>query len=118
MQLEQKIDGDIAMVIVHGDITSQGGDVVIKDKINSLLNQKFKKLLLDLGDVKYVDSSGLGHLAAAQATVRRQGGELKLLNVTRRLSDLLVVTRLITIFDTFDSEQKARESFGGPAANV
>src|SRR5215204_4268250 len=112
MKLEQRTNGDIAIVTVTGDITtSEGGDVVLKDKINSLLNQGYRKLLIDLGGVSYVDSGGLGQLAAIQATVTRHGGTVKLLRITRRLNDLLVVTRLLTVFQTFDDEASALGSF-------
>jgi anti-sigma B factor antagonist len=116
MQIEQRIAGDVAIVKVTGDITlGKGGDVILKDKINSLLQQGQRKLVLDLGDVSYVDSAGLGQLVQVHATTTRQGGTLKLLNVTKRLRDLLVVTKLLVVFDAFDSEADALASFK-PAA--
>jgi anti-sigma B factor antagonist len=112
MQLEQQIVGDVVVVRVSGDITlDQGGDVRLKDKVNSLLQQGHRKLLIDLGGVVYVDSAGLGQLVSVQATTARQGASLKLLNVTRRLRDLLVVTKLLLVFDTFENEAEALESF-------
>jgi anti-sigma B factor antagonist len=87
----------------------------LKDKINSLLQQGHRKLLLDLGDVSYVDSAGLGQLVQVHATTTRQGGSLKLLNVTKRLRDLLVVTKLLVVFDAFDSEAEALASFKSAA---
>jgi anti-sigma B factor antagonist len=114
MTLEQRILGEVAIVTVTGDITTgKGADVMLKDKVNSLLNQGHRKLLIDLGGVARVDSGGLGQLAALQATVTRQGGTVKLLHVTRRLNDLLVLTRLLTMFPTFDDEGTALASFGG-----
>jgi anti-sigma B factor antagonist len=86
-----------------------------KDKVNSLLQQGYKKLLLDLGGVSYVDSAGLGQLVALHATSTRHAAVLKLLNVTKRLKDLLVVTRLVTVFQTFENEAEALASFGGSA---
>jgi anti-sigma B factor antagonist len=116
MQIEQRIAGEVAIVKVTGDITlGKGGDVILKDKINSLLQQGHRKILLDLGDVSYVDSAGLGQLVQVHATTTRQGGSLKLLNVTRRLRDLLVVTKLLVVFDAFDSEADALASFTKPA---
>jgi anti-sigma B factor antagonist len=116
MQIEQRIVGDVAIVKVTGDITlGKGGDVILKDKINSLLQQGQRKLVLDLGDVSYVDSAGLGQLVQVHATTTRQGGTLKVLNVTKRLRDLLVVTKLLVVFDAFDSEADALASFK-PAA--
>jgi anti-sigma B factor antagonist len=116
MQLEQRIVGDVAIVTVSGDITlNKGGDVLIKDKIQSLIQQGYKSILLDLGGVSYVDSAGLGELVQAYATTRNRGGALKLLNLTKRLQDLLVVTRLVTVFDSFDSEAEGIASFHGEA---
>ena len=91
MQIEQRIVGDVAVIKVMGDITvGKGGDIILKDKINSLLQQGQRKLLLDLGGVSYVDSAGLGQLVSVHATTTRQNGVLRLLNVTKRLKDLLV----------------------------
>jgi anti-sigma B factor antagonist len=116
MEIGQRIAGDVAVVKVTGDITlGTGGDVILKDTINSLLQQGHRKLLLDLGDVSYVDSAGLGQLVQVHATTTRQGGSLKLLNVTKRLRDLLVVTKLLVVFDAFDSEAEALASFKSAA---
>jgi len=113
MQLEQRIAGKVAIVKVIGDITlNKGGDVLLKDKVQSLLQQGQKNLLIDLSGVAYVDSAGLGELVQAYATTKNRGGALKLLNVTKRLQDLLVVTKLLTVFDTFDDEAAAVASFG------
>ena len=113
MQLEERIVGNVAIVKVTGEITlSKGGDVLLKDKIHSLIQQGHKNLLMDLSDVTYVDSAGLGQLVQAYATTKNRGGTLKLLNVTKRLRDLLVVTKLLTVFDTYDSEPAALASFG------
>ena len=118
MQLEQRIAGNVAVIKVTGDITlNKGGDVLLKDKVQSLLQQGHKNLLIDLSGVSYVDSAGLGELVQAYATTKNRGGALKLLNVTKRLKDLLVVTKLLTVFDTFDTEATAVASFG-PASNA
>ena len=112
MQIGQRMAGDVAIVEVIGDITlSKGGDVVLKDKVQSLLQQGYRKVLLDLGNVSYVDSAGLGQLVQAYATTKNKGGALKLVNVTKKLKDLLVVTKLLTVFDTFDDEKAALSSF-------
>jgi anti-sigma B factor antagonist len=116
MQLEQRIVGEIAIVNVNGDITlNKGGDVLIKDKIQSLIQQGYKSILLDLGGVSYIDSAGLGELVRAYATTRNRGGALKLVNLTKRLQDLLVVTRLVTVFESFDSEAEGIASFHSEA---
>ena len=113
MQVEQKIQGNVAIITVTGDITlNKGGDVLLKDKVQSLIQQGHKNLVIDLGGVSYVDSAGLGQLVHAYATTKNKGGSLKLLNVTKRLKDLLVVTKLLTVFDTYDDEKAALASFG------
>ena len=112
MQLEERVTGNVAIIKVTGDITlNKGGDVLLKDKVQSLLQQGHKHLLIDLSNVSYVDSAGLGELVQAYATTKNRGGALKLLNVTKRLKDLLVVTKLLTVFDTYDSEDAALSSF-------
>ena len=112
MQIEERAVGDVTVVTVTGDITlNKGGDVILKDKINSLLQQGQKKILLDLGRVAYVDSAGLGQLVQVKVTASRNTAELKLLNITKRLKDLLVVTRLSTVFDSFESEAEGLSSF-------
>ncbi len=113
MQLEQSIVGQVAVVRITGDITlNKGGDVLLKDKVQSLLQQGQKNILLDMGGVSYVDSAGLGELVQAYATTKNRGGALKLVSVTKRLKDLLVVTKLLTVFDTYDSEAEGLASFG------
>jgi anti-sigma B factor antagonist len=112
MQIEQKAAGEVTVIKITGDITlNQGGDVLLKDKIQSLLQQGQSKLVLDLGNVSYVDSAGLGQLVQIHATTKSKGGSLRLANVTRRLKDLLVVTKLVTVFDSYDSEADAVASF-------
>jgi anti-sigma B factor antagonist len=104
--------GDVVIVEVAGKITlGDGGDMALKDKMGSLIQQGQKKVLLNLGDVSYVDSAGLGEIVQAYATVTKNGGALKLLNVTKRIKDLLSITKLLTVFDTFDSEADALASF-------
>jgi anti-sigma B factor antagonist len=116
MQLEQRVADDVAIVKVTGEISlNKGGDVLLRDKIQSLLQQGHRKLLLDLGSVSYVDSAGLGQLVQVHTVTAQNGGTLKLLNVTKRLKDLLVVTKLLTVFDTYESEPEALASFTKPA---
>jgi len=112
MQLEQRIIGGVAIVAVKGDITlNKGGDVLLKDKVQSLIQQGQKNILFDLSGVQYVDSAGLGELVQAYATTKNRGGALKLFSVAKRLGDLLVVTKLLTVFDTFDTEAEGLASF-------
>lgn len=112
MQISERTVGDVVIVDVSGKITlGEGGDVVLKDKMRSLIQQGNKKLLLNLGGVSYVDSAGLGEIVQAYATVNKDGGKLKLLNITKRIKDLLSITKLLTVFDTFDNEAEAIASF-------
>ena len=117
MQLEQRVVGNVAIVTVTGDITSnRGGNVLLRDKVQSLLLQGYIHLLLDLGGVSHVDSAGLGEIVQAHVSTRNRGGSLRLLNVTKRLHDLLVVTKLLTVFETYDTEADALASFSASAS--
>jgi anti-sigma B factor antagonist len=111
MQLEEKVVGDVMIVTVNGDITLGSGDVRLRDKVQSLIQQGQKKILLDLGGVSYMDSSGLGELVHAYATTKNKGGALKLLRLTKRINDLLTITKLVTVFETYDTEASALASF-------
>jgi anti-sigma B factor antagonist len=112
MQLDEKMVGDVAVVSVSGDVTlNKGGDVILRDKVRSLLQQGHLKIVLDLGGVPFVDSAGLGELVQAYATTKNKGGVLKLSRTTKRLKDLLTVTKLVTVFDSYDSEAEAVSSF-------
>jgi anti-sigma B factor antagonist len=112
MQLEQRIVDNVAIVKITGDITlSKGGDVLLKDKVQSLLHQGYTNLLIDLSGVSYVDSAGLGELVQTYVTAKNRGGRLRLLNPTKRLKDLLVVTKLLTVFESYDNEAAAVASF-------
>ena len=115
MQISERMVGDVVIVDVSGKITlGDGGDAILKDKMRSLLQQGQTKVLLNLGDVSYVDSAGLGEIVQAYATVTKAGGGLKLLNTTKRIKDLLSITKLLTVFDTFDNEAEAVTSFSKP----
>lgn len=111
MQIEERPSGDVIILDVTGKLTIGEGDELLKDKINSLVQQGHKKLILNLEGVPYVDSAGLGEIVRTYTTVSRQGGNLKLLNLTKRIEDLLSITKLLTVFDTYDSEQEALKSF-------
>ena len=99
------------MLDLKGKMTLGEGDELLKDKINSLLASGKKKLLLNLESVPYIDSAGLGEVVRTYTTVSRQGGSLKLLNLTKRIEDLLSITKLLTVFETFDTEPEAIKSF-------
>jgi anti-sigma B factor antagonist len=96
---------------LKGKMTLGEGDELLKDKINSLLASGKKKLVLNLEGVPYIDSAGLGEIVRTYTTVSRQGGSLKLLNLTKRIEDLLSITKLLTVFETFDTEAEAIKSF-------
>jgi len=112
MHIAERNVGDVVVVDVSGKVTlCDGGDVMLKDKMRSLVQQGHKKVLLNLGDVSYVDSAGLGEIVQAYATLTKSGGSLKLLNATKRIKDLLAITKLLTVFDCHDSEAEAVKSF-------
>ena len=112
MQLEEKTIGDVVVVAVKGSITSDSGqNVVLRDKVRSLLQQGHKKLVLDLGGVPFMDSAGLGELVQAYTTTKTNGGSMKLSRTTERLNDLLSVTKLVTVFDNYASVDEAVKSF-------
>ena len=115
MQIEERNVGDVVMLDLKGKITLGEGDELLKDKVNSLVNQGHKKIVLNLADVPYIDSAGLGEVVRTYTTVSRQGGSLKLLNLTKRITDLLSITKLLTVFETFDSENEAVRSFAASA---
>jgi len=106
----RQVDG-ITVVDLSGRITLGEGSVVLRDTVRDLLEKGDRKMLLNLGEVTYIDSSGIGELVSAFTTVRNQGGELKLLNLTKKVHDLLQITKLYTVFDVKDDEATAISSF-------
>ena len=112
MHISERTVGDVVIVDLSGKVTlGDGGDVVLKDKMQSLLQQGRKNVLLNLGEVSYVDSAGLGQIVQSYATIMKNGGSLKLLNVTKRIKDLLSITKLLTVFETYEAEGEAVNSF-------
>ena len=111
MEIVERTVSDVTVLDLKGKMTLGVGDELLKDKINSLLAAGKKKLLLNLEAVPYIDSAGLGEVVRTYTTVSRQGGSLKLLNLTKRIEDLLSITKLLTVFDTFDSEAEAVKSY-------
>ena len=111
MEIEERANGGVMILDLKGKLTIGEGDELLKDKVNSLIQQGHQKLLLNLEGVPYVDSAGLGEIVRTYTTVSRQGGKLKLLNLTKRIEDLLAITKLLTVFETFESEQEAVKSF-------
>ena len=115
MTIQERNVGSVTVLDCEGKLVLGDGDALLKDKIHSLVFQGHKNIVLNLGGVSYVDSSGLGALVASSVTVKNNGGQIKLLSLTKRLHDLLAIAKLLTVFDTYDSESDALRSFGAPA---
>lgn len=111
MTIQERVVGSTAILDLDGKLVLGDGDALLKDKVHSLVFQGRKQILLNLGKVSYVDSSGLGALVATLVTVQNNGGQIKLLSLTKRLHDLLTISKLVTVFDTYDSEAEALQSF-------
>jgi anti-sigma B factor antagonist len=115
MQISERAVSDVVVLDIKGRITLGDGDELLKDKVNSLVSTGKKKIILNLAEVPYVDSAGLGEIVRTYTTVSRQGGSLKLLHLTKRISDLLAITKLLTVFETFEAEDEAIKSFQASA---
>src|SRR5256885_1430276 len=102
----RQVDG-VTVLDMSGRVTLGEGSVVLRDTIRDILSKGNKKILLNLGDVTYIDSSGIGELVSAFTAVRKEGGDLKLLNLTKKVHDLLQITKLYTVFDVKDDEASA-----------
>ena len=103
--------GDVTVVDVAGRITLGEGSATLRDAMREMVNQNQKKILLNLGEVSYIDSSGIGELVSGFTTVTNSGGNLKLLNLNKRVKDLLQITKLYTVFDVHEDEAGAIRSF-------
>ena len=111
MKLTTRDVGGVTIVDLSGKITLGEGGLTLRDEVHKLLATGSKKIILNLADVNYIDSSGLGELVSAYTAVKNAGGELKLLNLTSKVRDLLVITKLVTVFDVKDDEATAVSSF-------
>jgi anti-sigma B factor antagonist len=111
MQIDERVVGSVTVLDLKGKITLNDGDTQLRDKINSLMQQDRKQILLNFGDVPYIDSSGLGEVVRSYTTVSRQNGQLKLVNLTKRITDLLSITKLLTVFETFENESDAIKTY-------
>jgi anti-sigma B factor antagonist len=103
--------GDVTVMDASGRITLGEGASSFRETLRELVSKGNKKLLLNLADVSYIDSSGIGELVSGFTTVTNQSGQLKLLNLTKRVRDLLQITKLYTVFEVFDDETAAVRSF-------
>jgi anti-sigma B factor antagonist len=111
MKIVERQVEDVIILDLHGKILIGEGDDALRDAVSRLVESGKKKILLNLADVPYVDSAGLGEIVRCYTTVSRQGGKLKLLNLTKKIQDLLSITKLLTVFETYDSEAEAVRSF-------
>ncbi|MEO8681202.1 MAG: STAS domain-containing protein [Vicinamibacterales bacterium] len=111
MQINTRTFGDLTVLDLSGKLTIDDGAAVLRDRVASLVSQGQRKLLLNLAQVPYVDSGGLGELVRCSLIANREKGAVKLVNLTQRIADLLTITKLLTVFDTFDNEDAARASF-------
>jgi anti-sigma B factor antagonist len=111
MTIQERAVGSVTVLDLGGKLVLGDGDMLLKDKIHSLVFQGRKQIILNLGDVSYVDSSGLGSLVASSVTAKNNGGQIKLVSLTKRLQDLLSIAKLLTVFECFDSEEEAIGSF-------
>jgi anti-sigma B factor antagonist len=108
--------GGATVVDISGRIELGEESAAVRDLVSKLLSNGHKQILLNLGDVNYIDSSGLGALVSSFTSARKQGVELKLLNLTDRVTDLMQMTKLHTVFDVRDDEAVAVKSFGQSTA--
>ena len=111
MEIQERTLQDVVVLDLKGKLTIGEGDELLKERISNLVQQGHRKLLLNLEGVPYVDSAGLGEIVRTYTTVSRQGGKLKLVNLTKRITDLLAITKLLTVFETYESEDEAVRSF-------
>jgi len=115
MRISERWVGGVAVVDLAGKLTLTDGPGMVKDAVASLVSRGQQQIVLNLTEVNYIDSSGLGELVACHLTAVRAGGEIKIANAGRRVLDLLVLTRLVTIFEAHASEERAIMSFAGAA---
>ena len=112
LDVSERQAGDVTILDLSGEVRIGDSSVALRDALKRLADGGKNKLLLNLAGVKYIDSSGIGELIARYTTVTRQGGQLKLLNLTDRIRNLLVITKLLTVFDHYEDEAEALKSFG------
>ncbi len=112
MRIETRTVGDVYILDCSGKITLGEGTMAIRNTVRDILKGNGRKIILNLGDVSYIDSSGIGELVSTYTTVTNNGGRLVLLNLTKKIQELLAITKLLTVFEVFDDEQAALASFG------
>jgi anti-sigma B factor antagonist len=111
LDVTERQAGDVTILDMSGSVRMGEGSIALRNAIRGLVDGGKKKILLNLRAVKNIDSSGIGELIANYTTVSRDGGQLKLLNLTEKIQNLLVITKLLTVFDAYDNEAEALNSF-------
>jgi len=111
LNISERQAGDVTVLDMDGKITIGEGSVALRSAVRRLLEEGKKKILLSLARVGYIDSSGIGELVSSYTAINKDGGQLKLLNLTQKLQDLLTITKLLTVFDVYDTEPEALNSF-------
>ena len=111
LDVKERQAGDVTILDLNGSVRMGEGAVALRNAIRNLVEQGKKKILLNLAGVKNIDSSGIGELIANYTTISRDGGQLKLLHLTEKIQNLLVITKLLTVFDSYDNEAEALNSF-------
>jgi anti-sigma B factor antagonist len=111
MKIEMRTIGDVRILDCSGKITLGEGTMAVRNTVRDILKDNGKKIILNLADVNYIDSSGIGELVSTYTTVTNSGGQLKLLSLTKKIHELLQITKLLTVFQVFDSEDAAIKSF-------
>jgi len=112
MKIEERALDGVTILDLHGKMLIGEGDELLREKVNTLVENGTEKIVLNLAEVPYIDSAGLGEIVRCYTTVSRKNGELKLLNLTKRIHDLLAITKLLTVFDTYEDEDAVVKSFG------
>ncbi len=111
MKIEKRKKGEVLILDLKGKILIGDGIDELRNAINGALKEKETKILLNFTEVPYLDSTGLGEVVRSYTSIRREGGNIKIVNLTNKVKDLLSVTKLLTVFDTFEDEEKAVQSF-------
>src|SRR5438046_1980076 len=118
LNIQERRIGDITVLDMDGNIRIGGSNVALKKAISSLVTEGRNQIVLNLARVAYIDSSGLGELISGHVTLNNKGGQIKLLNLTQRLQELMTITKLLTIFEVYEDESKAVDSFQIPFASA
>ncbi|HEX7997430.1 MAG TPA: STAS domain-containing protein [Pyrinomonadaceae bacterium] len=111
LNIREREAGDVTILDMDGKVTIGEGSVALRSAIRDLLAKGRKKILLNLAGVGYIDSSGIGELVASFTAINKEGGQLKLLNLTQKLQDLLAITKLLTVFDVYETEAEALDTY-------